>query len=508
MDTGIENGDLVNGKLPEHLFLGEDEITTDPDIPVGSTSSRTDVSNAEALHRLHGDDIRFVGGWKKWVAWDGRRWVLDTDTLAPHYAVQTTRVMFEDCIRKSVELRHRMLREGPTETIRDLVEENDRDLKHAVKSQSARTVSSMLSMAATMREFIANFDTFDSDPWMLNCGNGTINLKSGALLPHLRTEMITKLTPVNYDADAKCPEWSAFLERVQPSAMMRLYLQRLAGYTLTGLSREEMIAFHFGGGANGKSTFMLVMHEIMGEYGSPAHPKLIFTSSNGDRHLTERATLHGKRFVTCSETSEARSFDEGTLKDLTSNDLIAARRMREDEWKFRPTHKLHLAGNERPIVRATDDGFWRRMHLIPWRVTIPEAERNQRLMDLLRDELPGILAWAVQGCLGYQEHGLARPQEVIDATLEYRGASDAGGLFLASCDLDPCLPGHSEWTMPKKDFREAYERWCKDQGYEPLGARRMAEALRRRGIIETSARVPTTYGSGNVVTAWRGLRFR
>jgi putative DNA primase/helicase len=284
--------------------------------------------------------------------------------------------------------------------------------------------------------------------------------------------------------------------------MMCLYLQRLVGYTLTGITREHALAFHYGSGANGKSTFLLTLHALMGEYGRPAHPKLIFRSPNGDRHLTERASLFRRRFVTCSETSEANAFDEGTLKDLTSEDLITARRMREDEWQFPPTHKLHLAGNERPVVRATDDGFWRRIHLVPWLVTIPEAERDHGLSAKLRDELPGILAWGVRGCAEWQRCGLAPPERIVQATREYRGASDTSAIFLGTTNMSAEDESHrAEMLTSKAAMRHAYEDWCREQGYEPLGARRFAEALKRHGVTDATMRV-----GAKVVSAWRGIR--
>jgi putative DNA primase/helicase len=465
------------------------------DGPEGTTGKFTDLWAAEALYMQHGEDLRFVGGWKRWVAWDGRRWQLDTEALALHFAADTARVLCTMAMDHDKLVRKKMLTEGLTDALKDELENAAKEFKAAIALQHARKLAAMLTSATALRELVVHFDDFDADPWMFNCQNGVVRLTDGKLFPHLRTELQTMVCGVTYDAKAKCPTWDAFLERVQPDMMMRLYLQRLAGYSLTGSTREHCLAFHYGGGANGKSTFITVLHAILGDYASPAHPRLIFRSPNGDRHLTERATLFRKRFVSCPETSESTSFDEATVKDLTGGDIIAARRMREDEWKFFPTHKLHLAGNEKPIVRATDDGFWRRMHLVPWLVTIPEGERDHLLVDRLREELPGILRWAVDGCLEWLRIGLAPPDAVLAATNEYRRISDTGGLYLSTCERD------EGFTMSKRDFREAYERWCDEQGYEPLGARRMAEVLRRHGITETKIREGL-----RTVHAWKGLR--
>lgn len=488
---------MTNGyHPPEYLDEGPPSEPPD-DTPSGTTAKRSDVANAETLLRLHGENLRYVGAWRKWLAWDGRRWQLDTDALAMHYAVETTRVMLNEASQALHDLVERIKREGLTDELKDLKAEADKDFAHAAQSQAARKLASMLTVTSSFRQLATRQDHLDTDPWMLNCGNGTLDLRTGKLFPHMRSELITLVTPIAYDEDAKCPTWDAFLERVQPAAGMRAYIQRLAGYTLTGVTTEQCLAFHHGSGANGKSTFLATLHQLVGDYGTAAHPRLIFRSrGDGDRHLTERASLFRKRFVTCPETSEAMGWDEGTVKDLTGDDLITCRRMREDEWTYRPTHKLHIAGNERPIVRATDDGFWRRMHLVPWAVTIPAHERDQGLAAKLHDELPGILAWAVRGTDEWRKNRLAPPADVLAATEAYRSASDTGGLFLrAACELEDAA------TTSKKDFREAYEAWSREQGYEPLGARRMAEVLRRHGVQESTAREGM-----RVVTAWRGVR--
>ena len=471
------------------------DLPPDGDFPDGTTGKFTDLWAAEALFMQHGEDLRYVGGWRRWVAWDGKRWQLDTDAMALHYAAHTARVLATLAIQTSQRIKKRMLAEGLTDALKDDLELADKELAAAIGLQHARKLSAMLTCATALRELAVKYDAFDADPMMLNCQSGVVRLTDGRVFPHLRDELLTMVTPVAYDPDAKCPTWDAFLERVQPEAIMRCYLQRLAGYSLTGSTREHCLAFHYGGGANGKSTFLSLLHAVAGDYGAPAHPRLIFRSPNGDRHLTERATLFRKRFVTCPETSESTSFDEATVKDLTGGDIIAARRMREDEWKFQPSHKLHLAGNEKPIVRATDDGFWRRVHLVPWTVTIPAAERDVRLVDALRDELPGILRWCVDGAIEWGREGLAPPPAILAATEEYRRASDTGGIYLATYTRD------NDFTISKRTFRAAYETWCEEQGYEPLGARRMAEVLRRHGVSET-----TKLEGIRWVAAWRGLR--
>jgi putative DNA primase/helicase len=466
------------------------------DPPEGTTGKFTDLWAAEALYCQHGEDLRFVGGWKRWVAWDGRRWQLDTEALALHYAAETARVLATLAIESSDRIKKKMLVDGVTEDLKDKLEWADKELKAAIGYQSSRKLAAMLTCATHLREFATHHERFDADPMLLNCKNGIVRLDDGRFFPHLRSDLITMLAPVEYDPRAQCPTWDAFLERMQPDIHMRLYLQRLMGYSITGLASEHMMAFHYGTGANGKGTFLNTISAVVGEYARRAHPRLIFRSPNGDRHLTERASLFRARLVTCSEASEAMSFDESTMKDLVSTDRVVARRMREDQWEFDPTHTLHVWGNEKPIVRATDNGFWRRMQLIPWLVQLEVHEWIRGFESrLVQEEGPGILRWLVDGALEWHRIGLEPPETVRLATQEYRRASDTGGLFLTACVRDP------EFITTKKAFRAAYETWCAEQGYEPLGARRMAEVLRRHGIQETTARTGST-----VAHAWRGIR--
>lgn len=470
------------------------------DPPPGITVQHTDIANAEALLRLHPDDLRHAGLWHKWLSWEGDRWLMSDGARALRYAVETTRVMADDAAAAIHAIIDTITRKGATQEALDMKNKLDTDFAWAAKSQDRRRIEAMLAVAASFPSFALDPADLDADPWLLNVANGTIDLRTSRRRPHLRTDLITKLAPVDYDPEATCPTWTAFLDRCMAGdASMLAYLQRLVGYSLTGVINEHVLAFHFGSGANGKTTFLSTLQRMLGDYAVPAHPRLIFRSqSGGDRHLTERATLYRRRLVTCSEVSEAVAFDEPTIKDLTGGDLICARRMREDEWAFAPTHKLHVCGNEKPVVRATDDGFWRRLHLVPWTVTIPTSERDHTLPDRLVGELPGILAWAVRGCAEWQRVGLAPPPQVLAASAEYRATSDALGQFLAArCTLEP------EARCSRRALRSAYEEWCHDEGHEPIGARRLGAGLRRHNVESTTVRDASGHVDG-----WRGIALR
>jgi putative DNA primase/helicase len=339
-------------------------------------------------------------------------------------------------------------------------------------------------------------EALDADPWLLNVKNGTLDLRTGTLGPHRRDALITKTAPVAYDVSATAPTWTAFLDRAMGGdASLVGYLQRLVGYALTGALREHVLVFLYGAGANGKSTFLSTIHTLLGEYATPA-PRGVLFRSRGERHPTELATFFGRRFVTCSEIEEGQVFDEALVKDLTGGDRIECRRMREDFWMFTPTHKLFLAGNHKPTIRGDDEGIWRRMKLVPWTVTIPEHERDTTLLERLRAELPGILRWAVEGCLDWQTRGLSEPDGVRGATAAYRAENDALGEFFR---LHVVFEARA--SISRRELRRAYETWCTDNGHSPQAARRFSARLRESGVVGTNVRAGL-----QVLDGWRNVR--
>lgn len=482
---------LANGAAPSGPGATENAkdapfaVEEEPD---GVTAPLTDVSNAERLIDLHGADLRYVGTWGKGLGWDGRRWAIDDEGRWQQAAVRTSRVLVREALE---ELR------AATETgNEERVKKAKAEVGKAIAAQSSNRLMAMVSVARSNRAIIVTHARLDADPWLLNVENGTIDLRTGQLLEHRREDLCTKLAPVAFDPHAKCPTWDAFLSRAMGGDDELIsYLKKMIGYALTGSVREHVLGFLFGGGANGKSTFLSTIHAMLGDYATPAPRGLLFRS-RGERHPTELASLHGRRFVTCAEIEEGQAFDEALVKDLTGGDPIECRRMREDFWTYQPTHKLFLAGNHKPTVRGDDEGIWRRMRLVPWLVTIPEAERDPELPAKLRAELPGILAWAVRGCLAWQAKGLDAPAAVKAATAAYREENDVLGEFFR---LNVVF--ERDATVARKEIREAYETWCKENGSEPFGAKRFAGRLRERGVVEANV-----WRGTKTVNGWRHVR--
>lgn len=461
----------------------------------------TDLRNAERFVEKHRSELRFVSAWNKWLAWDGARWILDATGNAERAAQDTARAMLNETATEHANALKAIERAAGDEEMLEVARKRvgmvKQPLDWAVETMNATRLRAMVALAKSDASLAVATGELDRDPWLLNVTNGTVDLHTGKLRSHRREDLITKLAPIAYDAKATSPTWDAFLLRAMAGdEELVSFLRRAVGYSLTGDIREHVLFFLFGAGANGKSTFLTTLQSALGDYAAAAPRGLLFKARGGERHPTELTTLFRARFVTCSEIEDGQAFDEALVKDLTGGDAITARRMREDHWTFAPTHKLFVAGNHKPNVRGTDEGIWRRMRLIPWTVIIPAAQRDKALGEKLRAELPGIVAWAVRGCLEWQREGLGAPKAVTDATMHYREESDATGEFLdAYCAFNP------DSSVPRKRIREAYEQWAKDNGHAALGARRFAERLRERGVGPATVREGT-----RVLDGWRGVR--
>jgi putative DNA primase/helicase len=273
--------------------------------------------------------------------------------------------------------------------------------------------------------------------------------------------------------------WDAFLHRIFGNSEALIeYVQRLIGYCLTGDVSEQILPIFWGTGANGKSTLVNIIFAMLGlDYSMKAPPDLLMVKRN-ESHPTERADLFGKRFVACIETDEHKRLAESLVKDLTGGDRLRARRMREDFWEFTPSHKAILCTNHKPVIRGTDYAMWRRIHLVPFNVTIPEVERDKKLGEKLSAELPGILAWAVRGCLAWQRDGLGTPSEVVEATMVFRSQQDVLGQFMDEC----CHNGEKAQSRASVLYA-AYKLWADENGERVIMSQRsFGLALTERGI--------------------------
>jgi putative DNA primase/helicase len=280
-----------------------------------------------------------------------------------------------------------------------------------------------------------------------------------------------------YDEKATCPTWNKFLEQILPDIEVRTFIQRAIGYALTGSVAEQLIFFFHGTGANGKSTFTDIVLAMLGDYGQQAAPDLLMATK--DMHPTAVADLLGARFVVSSEIEQGRRLNEALVKQLTGGDAIKARFMRMDFFQFTPTHKLFLHANHRPVIKGTDHAIWRRMRLVPFTVTIPDDQQDKHLVDRLRRELPGILKWAIRGCLDWQRDGLTRPAAVMQATSDYRADMDLLGAFID----EMCVIG-DEMRASANDLFRSYSNWCDANGEHAGTQKAFGLALGERGYTK------------------------
>lgn len=430
----------------------------------------TDLGNARRLVHYHGQDLRYCEKFRGWHVWSGRHWELDEKG-----AIQRL-------VRRCLPLIN-----AEAATMKDA---NRRKRQEAWFSQSEASARLAATPQVAMDEpgIKVLTSAFDVDPWLLNVQNGTLDLRTGDLRPHERTDLLRKVTTVGYDPDATCPQWLKFLEEILPDSEVRAFVQRAAGYSLTGTVRDRCLFFAHGGGNNGKSTFVETIMAMMGDYAQKAPTDMVMWKRNSGIP-NDVARLPGARFVVVAEVEEGSWLAESKVKDLTGNDTLTARFLKKEFFDFRPTHKLWMYGNHKPIVRGTDDAIWQRIKLIPFTVQIPNNEIDEKLPEKLLTELPGVLAWAVRGCLKWQENGLDIPEAVTGATKKYRAGQDEIGRFLT----EYCVVKAGA-RAKKGELFNLYSTW----GGE-LKKRRFGNKMRELGYTDER-------GIGNVAE-WGGIGF-
>ena len=302
-----------------------------------------------------------------------------------------------------------------------------------------------------------------------------MNLRTGAIQPHRRERRMTKVATATPRGTS--PAWECFLEQITGGNTALIgYLQRMVGYCLTGSTREHALFFLYGTGANGKSVFLNTLATLFGDYATNA-PMDTFMDTRSERHPTDLAGLRGARLVSAIETEQGRGWNEAKVKAITGGDKISARFMRQDFFEYQPHFKLVIAGNHKPSIRHVDEAMKRRLHLVPFTVTIPESQRDRNLTDKLLQERDGILAWAVQGCLLWQQQGLNPPDLVVAATAEYFDEEDAIGDF-----LEEEVQRHPQARVGVADVFQRWQEWAGKRGEYVGTSRWLAQQLTNRGF--------------------------
>ena len=445
---------------------------------IETAQSTTDMGNAERLIKYYGDRLRYCYDSKRWLVWTGKAWEWDMGARIAAVAKATVRNIYHEAGNELDDKKRRELSD------------------HARRSESDHRINAMIYLAQSELGIPLRINQLDCDPWLFNCLNGTIDLHTGKLLPHSKEDLITVLVPVEYQPGAKCARWFSFLERITDGNIeLQTYLQRAVGCSLTGDIKNQVLFFLYGLGNNGKSTFTMVVRRLMAGYAErlDANDLMMKDGRNNGGPREGIANLINKRFVLGSEIQDGRKLDVSFVKDMTGGETIKARRLYEHEIEFMPTHKLWLYGNHKPIIADSTLSIWRRVKLIPFMVTIADNEVDPDLPTTLEGELPGILAWAVKGCLAWQQHGLNEPEAVTTATARYRHDQDILGDFIEDC----CTLGPLS-TVPKAELKEEYQKWCQDNGVEPVTQKTFKKRLEEKGIGDG-------HSSDGKTRIWRGI---
>jgi len=432
-------------KVEDNYSLVIPGITTDESKPK-KYYSFDDTGNTERFLDVFGDLSRHSYVNKVWYFYNGKNWEIDNGGV----------------VRKWVDMTVDMLKNEPV-IVPEGTSEDDKEKIIEAKAKFVKRSRNNAGKEAMMRELKHNIavlpNEFDNDDMLLNAQNGYVDLSNGIIYDHDIKKMFTRISNVEYTDKTDCPRWELFLEQVFDNDQELIkYVQKAVGYSLTASTKEQVMFFIYGNGRNGKSVFLDIVSELMGTYGMSMQADSLMVKRGGSSgHNEDIARLDGARFVTSSEPNEGVRLDEGLIKQLTGGDPVSASFKGGHVFDYKPQYKLWVATNHKPIIRGNDDGIWRRLPLIPFTVQIPIDKVDKNLPSKLRLELPGILNWAVEGCLMWQREGLTPPETIQKATMDYRKEMDVVGSFIEEC----CEVG-SGLKIGATEIYKVYDKWARE----------------------------------------------
>ena len=422
---------------------------------------QTDLGNSERFAARHGDKARFIIESKVWMVWNGTHWQTD--------AIEDLHRLVKETIRSIAD-----------EASNEADEEGQKALKnHSRRSESKSRIDAMLALAAREPGISIRKDQLDSDDYLLGVQNGLVNLRTGEHRSARPEDLITRFSHAAFDAEAQCPTWLALQHTAfAGNAEMMAYLRRMAGYCLTGAATERVFFIFYGDGGNGKTTFAEILRALLSGYAIQAEADTFMVGKGQRTVRNDIARLAEARLVTASETDEGKKLAEGLIKNLTGGDTITARFLFQEYTEFRSKFKLILLTNPLPEISGMEAAIWDRLHLVHFPVSIPMEERDLGLRDRLLSELPGILNWALAGCLEWQRVGLQPPEAVTRAKEVFRQDVDKVGMWLAE-RCDPA-PGN---RVQSSDLYADFRQWLEEQGEEWISQRHFGERLVAKGIV-------------------------
>jgi len=440
---------LANGS---EVIAGQGSVTRDvPDL-------LTDQRIKYYFSKIYQQVVQYVPG-IGWHFWDGSRWC----TGLPGGLHTLIDKMQRNLLKQSSKIENEKERIERRKALISLESHN----RQLTLIQAFQNVPTLITVA----------EQLDREAMLLNCQNGTVDLKTGILKPHDPADLITRIVNIEYDPAASCPAFMKFITwAMQGDMELAGYLQRFIGYCLTGRTSEQILNFWYGTGGNGKTTLMNIIQLLLGDYATTADTSLIMQRTHGGdgNRLSMLAGLRGSRFVTLSEVNDGEKLDEAAIKSFTGGDRITCRHLYEGFFAYTPQAKLVGFGNYKPHVRGTDHGIWRRIHLVPFKAVISEDAKDPELSVKLKSELPGILAWAVRGCIEWQRAGLIPPAAVIKAVKEYRETEDVFQSWINEC----CTLDENKRT-PAAALMSSFKDYS---GWRSMSDRKLGDLLKEYGF--------------------------
>ena len=445
---------------------------------VKGAAQYTDMTNTEYFLKIYGERVRYCKQWKKFLVWNGKQWLIDENGDVETLVNRLIRSMYKIA-----------------PTIKDIQRRIDFE-SHIKKSESLRRRKALIESLSMDEHIKTPPETFDQNPYAFNCKNGTMYLDRGEFKPHKPGDYSTKCSNFIYDIKATCPTWEKFLLQImnQDKELIR-YVQKVMGYSMTSMTSEQCMFILWGAGANGKSTFLNTLSNLMGDYAEHTQAETFMKKQNESIN-NDVARLRAVRFVSTSETEQGKRLSESLVKQVTGDDNMTARFLYGEFFSFKPTFKIFMATNHKPQIKGNDFGIWRRIRLIPFTVTIPEEQRDKDLQQKLEAENAGIFNWMMQGYLAWKHEGLSTPETVKNATDEYRADMDVVGQFVKDC----CFVDASEKTrVSNKMLYEAYVAWCNANNEKVCSQKFLAMRLQEKGFRKIM---------GSTERYWLGLGLR
>lgn len=470
--TDLSKVRIIEALDPKDLSLAEIKRGKKT-IAISNDPHYTDLGNCYRLVRRHGENIRYVSVWKKWLIWMGTYWQIDNNGAVERLAKDTVLKIPQEGIEELDRLA-RIVDEAERDKTQKKITEI---LGWGKKSEADNRLGAMINLAKSELQIALAPEDFDTDPFLLGVKNGVIDLRAGRLIEPRRDQYITKNSRIDYQPGAKAPIWEKFLERIQPDPAVRAFMRRWCGYCLTGDTSEQCFTIFYGTGNNGKTTLVDTLMHILGTWARQADFKT-FVMKDRDAASNDLARLFGTRLVTATESQENTRLDEAVIKSLTGGDRITARYLYSEFFEYTPSFKIILSSNHKPQIRGTDEGIWRRIRLVPFLVTIPDEEKDPHLKKKLFVEAPGILNWMLDGCREWQQIGLGMPAAIQIATGEYRESSDLIGRWISERCI---LTSRAEGTI--KNLYGDFCSWTEEEGIDrPPIKRKFSEALFEKGF--------------------------